>query len=760
MVEQQQQLNARQHAAVTSTSPTTIVLAGPGSGKTKVITSRVAHLVMERGVDPARIVVVTFTNNGSKAANEMLARSENLIGSRGASKLQLGTFHALCAKYLRKYGHTIGLASNFSIANSHTSEKIAKEILTEVDGDSDMKVKQYLSLVSAAKAHSLNHKDYAKIHEKDRHFSLVAEFYNQYQQALAVQNLLDFDDLLMRGREVVAASYAITNSIDYVLVDEFQDTNTTQYELTLSLCSRCNNLTIVGDPDQSIYGWRNANITNLKQLMKQFPDANTIRLEENYRSTQGILTAACRIIEQDQKRLEKTLFTSNDAGHKVFMRMLSDANAEASFVAMEAQRLVKESKGFFTYSDIAVLVRAASLTRVLEDKLMEHQVPYNIVGGLRFFDREEVKDLMAYLQLCINPADTVSFKRAINTPTRGLGRAAVPKFLSKAQAMQTTPCDVVEQYASGQKMTGLERVSVTGSKEFTKVLLSLRQQLSEGRKIGDILLKLIADIDYVAYLRHVHKEDVSARVDNIQELATYASEFERNAHLEHQKEEEEPASSQHRLTTEQVLARFIETITLAASHDEGEAKEVNQCITISTLHSSKGLEWPIVFMVGVEELTETILQGFLPHVRATSPEQIDEERRLLYVGMTRARSLLYMTRASTRINYGQTFYREQSSFLTKISSEHYVDQPPSLTEAAVSAWAQLLKRPMPSEALPTTARTPDVSPSEPPSEPQSSPQLFESNRSASASSSSSQASANGIATTIRQMDIGKAFTPR
>ncbi|KAJ3370070.1 hypothetical protein GGF31_004686 [Allomyces arbusculus] len=663
-----QSLNDAQFGAVTCDNPALIILAGPGSGKTRVITSRVADLVLRRDVRPENIVVVTFTN---KAANEMRERIQKAIGPYMTGRLQMGTFHALCAKLLRKHGYRIELKSNFTIADRSDSEAYMKRIVKAVDPKCT-KPANYLWDISKFKARNQGPADVLSAVSPGaapwevRKAQLLADVFTRYQDELKAHNILDFDDLLVYGHQLFTAMPELSDGMHEVLVDEFQDTNAIQYDLTTMMCAKHQHLTIVGDPDQSIYAWRAADVTNLHKVQKLFPAASMIHLEENYRSTQAILQAAHRVISQDKKRIAKSLYTNNPMGHAVFAKGHLTSQREAEFVCNQIRGLVATGQGQIINGDFAVLVRSGYLTRSLEEAFVRAKIPHRIIGGMRFYERTEIKDVLAYLRLADNPHDRPSFERVINVPARGIGDTSVGHIIEAANALQISCYDVAKKLANKETVPGIKRISRVKLAEFVAVIEKLREMAAQpDTNVADIIAYLVSATKYEDYLKAKDAKEATTRWENVQELLNTAAQH--SASLdddEEEKNEDEDAMDEDNdddddrrdrptVDASVPLRSFLNSVSLVSDIDQ----ETDQSkVTISTLHAAKGLEWPVVFVVGADA-------SQLPHALSTGPAQIEEERRLLYVGMTRAERLLYVTWPERRTRYGGDEATIRSPFL-------------------------------------------------------------------------------------------------
>ena len=631
------ELNDAQRRAVEVESGPLMILAGPGSGKTRVITQRIAHLVLERGVPPRRILAVTFTN---KAAREMRDRVEVLLGER-ASSLTMGTFHAICARLLRREGEAIGLSRDFVIYDTDDQLSLVRTIETELDIDQKrFTPRAVLSAISSAKNERRNAASFQR--SADNYFEeIVWRIFERYEAALRRSGAVDFDDLLGRTLELFEAHPDIQERYAerylHTLVDEFQDTNLVQYRLARALSSVHRNLTVVGDPDQSIYSWRAADIRNLLDFERDFTGATVVLLEQNYRSTGHILSVAHAVIARAEGRPEKSLWTANPDGERVVEYEATYGEEEALFIAGEIQRLLRGDR--YRTSDIAVMYRTNAQSRAIEEAFIAQGVRYRIVGGTRFYDRREVRDLIAYLRLVHNEYDTVAFDRIVNVPARGVGPKTVSGLIAASAELGISVLAVAARAARGDGDTAIPalipraRAAVQGFLDIIDSLNAQRDQLS----VASLLDRLLEQFDYRAHLQKTDHEHADVRWENVQELRSVAAQYE---------EAEEDSS----------LAAFLEEVALVSDVDDPDADQPD-AVTLITLHAAKGLEYAVVFVAGMEE-------GLLPHVRALDdPAQMEEERRLCYVGITRARERLYLTRARRRFMFGQARANPPSRFL-------------------------------------------------------------------------------------------------
>ncbi|MBQ4213413.1 MAG: DNA helicase PcrA [Selenomonas sp.] len=633
-------LNPAQTKAVEHTDGPLLIMAGAGSGKTKVLTCKIANL-LAKGVAPWSILAITFTN---KAATEMRDRVDRMIGE-GAKDVWLSTFHSFCAKFLRREIEATGLYKrNFVIYDASDSQVVIKECLKEMNLDP----KQYApSAVQNAISNAKNQLMGPKAMERDADSFFqqkVAEIYKLYAKKLRTNNALDFDDLLMisvlllEEHEEVRVKYQ--NRFKYILVDEYQDTNGAQYQLTKILAAKHHNLCVVGDADQSIYGWRGADIRNIMDFEQDYPEARTIKLEQNYRSTKNILAAANAVIEHNINRKKKELWTENTTGEKITVYEAGDERDEAQFIATT----VMKQKTIFnaSYGDIAILYRTNAQSRVVEETFMRSGIPYTMVGGLKFYDRKEIKDILAYLRVIYNPLDTVSLMRIINVPKRGLGAASLGKIAAYADANGLTVFDVISNPDTLDAIPGITARTKKPLELFATFIFKY-MGYQANMHIDDLIEKVLEESGYMRELKEENKPENESRIENLKEFIGVARDFE--------KSEENPT-----------LENFLATLSLVSDIDNAELEDDR--VTLMTLHAAKGLEFPTVFMIGMEE-------GLFPHSRTLMDEnEIEEERRTCYVGITRAERKLYLTCARQRTIYGKTSPAVRSRFLGEIPEEY------------------------------------------------------------------------------------------
>lgn len=626
-------LNPQQAEAVINTEGPMLIMAGAGSGKTKVLTCRVANL-LQKGVRPYRILAITFTN---KAAAEMRERVNNMSGP-AAKDVWLFTFHAFCARFLRmEIDKLPGYGGNFAIYDTADSQNLIKQILKEMNlDDKRFQPSGILSRISNAKNDLQDAAAFAR-QAGDFYEQKVADIYSRYEQKLQLNNALDFDDLLMLSIKLLQENKEVREKyqdrFDYLLVDEYQDTNHAQYLLTKFLAAKHRNICVVGDADQSIYGWRGADIQNILDFEKDYPDAKVIKLEQNYRSTQVILDAANAVIENNTGRKPKNLWTENKSGADIIYFQAVDERDEARFVIEQLQNLQRtENKKL---GDMAILYRTNTQSRIFEEMLIKSGISYNMVGGLKFYERKEIKDIIAYLRVIFNPADSLSLLRIINVPKRGIGDASLAKIQAYAAANNVSLFEAVSNAAA---IDGLSSRFVSKLDDLAGIIFELMNLANEA-PVEDLIDRVLRDTGYLEELENERTPQAQSRIDNLHELISVAQEF---------------AASEE----ENNLENFLAHVALVSDIDDTELGE--DAITLMTLHSSKGLEFPVVFLVGMEE-------GLFPHARTLMDEtEIEEERRLCYVGITRAKEKLFLSSTKMRTIYGNTVTYPPSRFLQEI----------------------------------------------------------------------------------------------
>ena len=628
-------LNDKQKEAVLSTEGPCLVIAGAGSGKTKVLTHKIAYLMQEKNVKPWSILAITFTN---KAANEMKERVENLVGDV-AKDMWIGTFHSICVRILRRYIDRIGFTSSFIIFDSSDQRTLVKQCLNQLNIDDKMlNDRAVLSEISNAKNEMLEPDAYKLRTNNEIRKETIAKVYELYQKRLRENNAIDFDDIINYTIRILSENPDVleyySNKFEYVLVDEYQDTNKAQFTLVSILAALHGNITVVGDNDQGIYSFRGADITNILNFEKDFPGTKIIKLEQNYRCTQNILDAANAVIKNNETKYEKKLWTENGKGGMITVFRGNDEYDEANFIVENINKLRREE--YMTYNDFAILYRMNSQSRSIEDILRRENVPYKIIGGLKFYERKEIKDTIAYLRLIQNPSDNLSLTRIINEPKRGIGKTSLDNVQQIAMQSETSMYDVIKRADE----FGLNRV-FANSREFVSQIEELRAK-KDNIKISDLIKETLNKTGYTKALEDEDTTEAETRLENIEEFLTVAMEFEEQM-------------------AENSLEEFLEGITLSSDLDNADDQE--DSVTLMTLHSAKGLEFPVVFLVGMEE-------GIFPGYKSIGePKELEEERRLCYVGITRAKQNLFISCARQRTIFGSTSCNQVSRFVKEIPKE-------------------------------------------------------------------------------------------
>jgi DNA helicase-2/ATP-dependent DNA helicase PcrA len=655
MIVQSDALSDVQREAVTHTDGPVLIFAGAGSGKTRVLTHRIAHLLNEKNVFPDRILAVTFTN---KAAGEMKSRLEKMVGA-AARDLWVGTFHATCVRMLRRDGKKIGIASNFAIMDDTDQRSIIRDVLHDLDFDErQISPGAALDEISKAKNALL---DADKYESKNTSFfgERIAQVFREYDRRLRESNGLDFDDLIAKTIELLESDVDVRtryqNKFRYILVDEYQDVNYAQYRLCAVLADEHKNLTVVGDDDQSIYSWRGSDYKNILRFEEDFPGAKVFKLEENYRSTQTILTVANEIVSLNAGRAEKKLFTNRAAGDTVTVYGAETERAEARYAIEKIKELVREGAA---YRDFLVLYRTNAQSRVFEEGFLGEGIPYRVVGGVGFYARTEIKDMMAYLRYIVNPSDAVAFRRIVNVPRRSIGQQTLASLVDAANAAgvsvgQTVFDKDLLRRAVPKKQKELER--------FADLITSLRERAGD-LSISDLLVAVMEESGYIRELQSEDTSDAKSRLENLQELVGVAKEFE----------------GQENAGT---LDDFLANVALVSDLDTLDPS--SSFVTLMTLHAAKGLEFPVVFLTGLEE-------GVFPHNRAlTDLTELEEERRLAYVGITRAMDRLYLSYAMRRTLFGNTFAHPKSRFLEEMPSVEVIGNVVPMPRPAGGRWREV-----------------------------------------------------------------------
>lgn len=627
-------LNDMQKKAIMKTDGPVLILAGAGSGKTTVLVNRIAYIIETKNVRPHNIMAITFTN---KAANEMKERVNRAIGDL-SKDMWLCTFHTACVRILRSHIGLLGFDPSFVIYDSADSKTVLKECYKELDiDDKNYPPRSVMSVISKAKDSVQSPELFKMVHEGDFRMQKVAEIYALYQKKLRANNAVDFDDILLYAVQILAENPEVLKTYQerfhYIMVDEYQDTNNAQYILISLLAEKHQNICVVGDDDQSIYKFRGANIQNILNFEKTFDNTEVIKLEQNYRSTQSILDAANAVIHNNKERKSKVLWTQNQVGDKLKLHLGFNERDEALYITNTMEKLHQQGK---KYSDMAVLYRTNAQSRVIEELMLRSAIPYRVFGGLRFYDRKEIKDIIAYLRLIHNPNDNLSFQRIINEPKRSIGKTTLEKISEISNEYNISNFEVA-RYANQYQSLSRSAIKLV---EFCDMISSLRVS-SEVMSITSFAEKVLGDSGYMSMLITENTIESKTRIDNLGEFLSAVSEYE--------KAEENPS-----------LSGFLESVSLVSDLD-GYDEQEDTCV-LMTIHSAKGLEFPVVFLAGMEE-------GLFPSARSSqTAEDLEEERRLCYVAITRAKEQLYISNARTRTLYGQTTHQVKSRFLTEIPS--------------------------------------------------------------------------------------------
>lgn len=634
-------LNERQKEAVLATEGPVLVLAGAGSGKTTVLVNRIAYMISEKHIRPWNILAITFTN---KAAREMKDRIERLLGDT-AKDMWIGTFHSVCVRILRSCIDLLGYRRDFVIYDTADTKTVMKECLRELDIDEkSFPVRNVLSIISNAKNDLMDAATFENVYKSDYRMSIIAKIYYRYQTKLRKNNAVDFDDIILNTVKILSENPDVLSKyqdkFQYILVDEYQDTNNSQYLLINLLAQANRNLCVVGDDDQSIYKFRGANIGNILNFEDDYSDVQKITLDQNYRSTQNILDAANSVISNNKGRMGKSLWTSNGDGNKVFVYTGTNEYDEARYIARQIKKHFDEQGSF---SDCAILYRTNAQSRVIEEMLMRESVPYKVLSGLRFYDRKEIKDIIAYLRVVYNPNDDVSLARIINEPKRKIGNATLEKARNIAREKETSLYDVISHADDYPEF----KTAIKKLLSFSEIIQSLIK-LKDTVTIEDLTGRILNDTGYMPALVMEDTTESKTRIENLGEFISVITEFEKNEE------------------TGNTLGEFLENISLVSDidgYDENEDSAV-----LMTIHSAKGLEFPIVFLSGLEE-------GLFPGMRSMeSDDDIEEERRLCYVAITRAKEQLYITKTISRTIHGKTMPTTASRFFKEIPVEYLEDK--------------------------------------------------------------------------------------
>ena len=673
-------LNREQKQVVTSVDGPVLVLAGAGSGKTRALTQRVAYLIDEMGVNPWNILAITFTN---KAAGEMRERVDSLVGF-GADQIWVTTFHAACMRILRRHIDRLGYDNHFTIYDTDDQKTVIKGICKRLNIDTKLhKERSLMGAISSAKDNLVGVQEYQLQAMSDFNKRTAAQVYREYQETLKRSNALDFDDIIVLTVELFKSCPEILDYYQerfrYIMVDEYQDTNTAQFELIRLLADKYRNLCVVGDDDQSIYKFRGANIRNILDFEKVYTEARVVKLEQNYRSTQGILDAANAVIRNNVGRKDKALWTDKGEGNRIHFRQFDSAYDEAEYIADDIVRRV--GRGEANYRDCAVLYRTNAQARILEERMVVEGIPYNVVGGINFYARQEIKDILAYLKTIDNGRDEVAVRRIVNVPKRGIGGASLEKIAAFAQDRGIS---LYEAMGQADQITGLGKAAAK-----VQGFVNLIQVFRSGQEaygIADLIKAVLERTEYQEYLRDMDDESADDRLANIDELITKAVSYEET--------HDEPA-----------LSEFLEEIALVADIDN--VAEGDNRVLLMTLHSAKGLEFPAVYLTGLED-------GLFPSymtIVSEDPMELEEERRLAYVGITRAREELTLTCAKSRMVRGETMYNPVSRFVREIPTE-LMDQyvPGSRDRALKDSLASEAGEALPVDFRPKAILRPRVTP--------------------------------------------------
>ena len=633
-------MNDRQAEAVQTTEGPLLIMAGAGSGKTRVLTHRIAYLIDEKMINPWNILAITFTN---KAAREMKERAATL--NPATQDCLIATFHSMCVRILRREADHIGYNRNFTIVDPGEQRTLMKRILKNLNLDpKKWNERAILGTISNAKNDLIDEVAYANM-AGDMYTEIVAKCYTAYQKELRQSEAMDFDDLIMLTLRLFDQNPDVLTyyqqRYQYIHVDEYQDTNHAQYQLVKLLASRFKNICVVGDADQSIYGWRGADMQNILDFEKDYPEAKVVLLEENYRSTKTILQAANEVIRNNRNRRPKNLWTQNEDGEEIVYYRANDEQDEALFVARTIDQLSREG---YSHKDFAVLYRTNAQSRTVEEALLKSNIPYTMVGGTKFYSRKEIRDIIAYLNLIANPSDNISYERVVNEPKRGVGPGTVDKIRNFAATQEISLLDA----SANIMLSPVKGKAAQAVYEFANLILDLRDRLDD-YSVTELVELVLKKTGYSAALAAQATLESQARIENIEEFLSVTKNFDENP--------DNPADE----TGLDKLSRFLNDLALITDTDDGDQESSE--VTLMTLHAAKGLEFPVVFLVGMEE-------NVFPLSRASEDEdELEEERRLAYVGITRAEKILYLTNANSRLLYGRTNYNQPTRFLREISSD-------------------------------------------------------------------------------------------
>jgi DNA helicase II / ATP-dependent DNA helicase PcrA len=630
-------LNKEQYEGATTIEGQVLILAGAGSGKTRVLTHRMAHMIDDLGILPYKILAITFTN---KAAKEMKDRVKALIGER-AEDMWISTFHSTCVRILRREIEKLGYKRSFTIYDTSDQKTLIKECMKALNiNDKDITEQEIMSKISKAKDNMQSPASFMREHESNFREKKIADVYQMYQKRLKENNALDFDDLIAKTVELFKTDKETLEfyqrKFQYIMVDEYQDTNKVQYELVRLLAEKYKNVCVVGDDDQCIYAWRGADISNILGFEKDYPEAKVIKLEQNYRSKGNILDAANVVIVNNANRKSKVLRTEQESGNKIKVyRAYSDSD-EGDFVATQINKIKQEEEK--KYKDFAILYRTNAQSRIFEESLRRKAIPYRILGGTRFYDRKEIKDMISYLKVLVNPTDSVSLRRIINVPKRGIGDATVNKVIDFADDYELPLWDALSTVRNIPTLTARN----CGGIEIFMEMMDKFMELSEILPVSNLIETILKETGYISELEKSKEIEDKSRIENLKELVSDAVDFERSSE-------------------DKTLLAYLEKVSLV--QDTDKLKEEDDAIVLMTVHSAKGLEFPVVFMVGMEN-------GIFPGTASFDSEsEMEESRRLCYVGITRAKEQLFMTSAEVRRQFGRTVAYAQSDFIAEIKSD-------------------------------------------------------------------------------------------
>ncbi len=643
-------LNEKQREAAEKIEGALLILAGAGSGKTRTITYRIAHMVKEKGISPYKILAVTFTN---KAAREMKERVESLIGDE-AKKCMIATFHSFGVRLLRAYGTKLGYDANFTIYDVDDQKRVVKGILKElVVEDKNLTEGVIVSKISKLKEDGVTPQEYEKERKFDTNYKIVLECYRRYNVILKQNNAMDFSDILVNLYELLKIDEILEKLQDkfqYIMIDEYQDTNNLQYLIVSKLAAKHRNICVVGDENQSIYGFRGANIQNILDFEKDYPEALIVKLEENYRSTSAILTAANEVIKNNKTSKDKKLWTRKEMGELIALKQCNEAREEVYYVVEE---IIKRKKEGRKYKDFTILYRTNAQSRLFEEEFLRYGIPYKVFGGVQFYQRAEIKNILAYLSLINNPKDGVSLNRIINVPKRKIGDATLKKIEEYAQERNITLFEAILEADNIKRLSVSNKVELN---EFGSLIKRLNEAM-ETSSVTEIFNEIISGIGYYSYLKSNYGDEAEARIENVEELKSSIVEMERK-------------------TDFLSLKEYLENVALVSATDDLE--ESRDYVKLMTIHNSKGLEFPIVFLVGMED-------EFFPGTRkvAFNEDELEEERRLCYVAITRAEEKLYVSYANLRVVYGKTEDRQKSRFIDEFppeTMEKFIINTPKIIE--------------------------------------------------------------------------------